>query len=313
MGSSLNDECRDVLELLNQEGIPPLSRMSTGGAKGLFDEMNTFEVDPEPVQQVQNFTIEGSERPIPVRVYKPDHPAGAPVLVYFHGGGWVVGNLDTHDPFCRRLTNESGCIVVSVGYRTAPEHPFPAAARDAYVATKWAVNNAPTLGGDSDKVGIIGDSAGGNLVAVVSLMARDWDGPSIAHQCMIYPMVNYRRDFPSLSENGEDYLLIREEIDWFWDQYKRSEVDAFHPYAAPLEARSLEGLPSATVQTCGFDPLRDEGIAYADRLVDAGVDVTHINYEGLMHGIITMLVDPDLDCARVMISDASESFLERVE
>jgi acetyl esterase len=227
------------------------------------------------------------------------------VLVFLHGGGWVRGSLDAYDGLCRRLTNGVGCVVVSVGYRRAPEHPFPTGFEDCYAATEWVVENAADLGGDPDRVAVGGDSAGGNLSAAVTLAARDRDGPDLAHQLLIYPAVSPPsvRWFDAYDENGDGYLLTMNSIEWYLDQYLAGRAHVGNAYAFPLRARDLSGLPPATVLTAGFDPLRDEGIAYAERLSEAGVDVGHHHYESQIHAFVSLY--EHIDAGREAIDEAA--------
>jgi acetyl esterase len=243
---------------------------------------------PEAVQKVENRTIpiEGAE--IAVRIYTPEGEGPFPVLVYYHGGGWVIGNLETVDVPCRMLANRAGCIVVSVDYRLAPEHKFPTAAEDAYAAVQWVAEHAVEIGADPGRIAVGGDSAGGNLAAVVSLMAREQGGPSLAYQMLFYPVTNHSYDTDSYRENAEGYFLTKNTMIWFWNHYLRDEMDGQHPYASPLLAEDLSGLPPALVITAGFDPLRDEGEAYAERLKAAGVPVEATRYDGMIHGFIWM-------------------------
>ncbi len=221
-----------------------------------------------------------------MRVYTPEGEGPFPLLVYFHGGGWVLGNLDTHDPLCRALANESGCVVVSVDYRLAPEHRFPAAVEDCYAAAGWVAANAALLKGDPKRVAIGGDSAGGNLAAAVALKAQDQGGPALAYQLLLYPITNYSFDTVSYRENARGYLLSREDMVWYWDHYLGPEGEGLDPYASPLRAEDLRGLPPALVITAEYDPLRDEGEAFAARLAAAGVPVTATRYDGLVHGFL---------------------------
>jgi acetyl esterase len=228
---------------------------------------------------VEDRRIPGPDGEIPVRISTPlDAGAESAVVVYFHGGGWVVGDLDTHDRTTQRLAQAVGAVVVSVDYRLAPEHRFPAAADDAYAAVEWAAAEyQPT------RLVVAGDSAGGNLAAVVSLMARDRRGPSIDHQLLVYPVTDHAMDTESYDVNGTDYFLTRTKMAWFWDQYLGDD-DRSQPYCSPLRAGDLSGLPAATVITGEFDPLRDEGEAYAARLRASGVPTEAMRAEGLFHG-----------------------------
>jgi len=258
----------------------------------------------DDVARVRDRGIEGPGGHVPVRIYEPDGPGPHPGLVYFHGGGWVIGSVDSHDPLCRALTNATGAVVVSVDYRLAPEHTFPAAAEDAYAATEWVVARATELGVDPGRLAVAGDSAGGNLAAVVSLMARDRDGPEIAYQLPIYPVTDHTLAYDSYPENAE-WGPTSQAMGWFWDHYLARDVDAYNPYAAPLWARSLSDLPPATVVTAGFDCLRDEGAAYAERLEAEGVEATRRHYEGMTHGFMSILGDPDLSRAREAVDDVA--------
>jgi acetyl esterase len=227
-----------------------------------------------------------------VRVYTPAGEPPFPLLVYFHGGGWTIGNVDIGDAPCRALTNAAGAVVVSVEYRLGPEHKFPAPLEDCYAATAWAAlmaAHAPDqLGGDPDRLVVIGDSAGGNLAAAVALMARDRGGPKIARQVLIYPVTDHRFDTPSYRDCAEGYLLTREAMRWFWRHYLHNRAEGRHPYASPLRAGDLAGLPPALIVTCEYDPLRDEGEAYGARLRAAGVPAKVSRYDGMIHGCFWM-------------------------
>ncbi|NHN59448.1 MULTISPECIES: alpha/beta hydrolase [Halorussus] len=296
MPSEPDPQIQAVLEQLDRLGMPDLSTLDPREARELFEEFRTSE-SSEEVAAVTDRTIPGPGGELPIRVYEPDGEGPHPVLVYFHGGGWVVGSIETHDGLCRRLTNAAGCAVVSVDYRLAPEHPFPAATEDAVAAVEWVAERGDEVGVDGDRLAVGGDSAGGNLAAVAALVARDRGGPDIARQVLVYPATSPSDDWPSTEENAEGYLLTRSEMEWFADQLFESPLDARNPYAFPLQACDHAGLPPATVVTAGFDPIRDEGAAYAEALADAGVDVTHRDYEGMIHGFIGMLEEPSVDRA----------------
>lgn len=249
-------------------------------------------VTPEPVARVEDRRIPGPAGDIPVRIYWPRRrPGGAapPLLVYFHGGGWVICDLDTHDGTCRALVNEVGCVVVSVDYRLAPEHRFPAAVDDAYAATVWTAAHGAELDADPTRLAVAGDSAGGNVAAVVSLMARDRGGPQLAFQLLVYPVTDHDFETASYRENGEDYIILtRSAMEWYWDQYVPEVARRSDPYAAPLHARDLSGLPPALVITAECDPLRDEGEEYGRRLREAAVPTEVRRYDGMMHGFFNM-------------------------
>ncbi|WP_435077463.1 alpha/beta hydrolase [Halococcus sp. AFM35] len=307
-------QVQQLLETIERQRTPPTHGMSVATARDRLDRLFTTP-DPEPVGDIENFAIEGPDRPLPVRVYAPEtgtEPYG--VFVTFHGGGWVVGSLDTHDPVCRALANAAECLVVSVDYRLAPEHPFPAAVEDCYAAVEWAAAYADELGGDPERIAVGGDSAGGNLAAAVTLAARDRDGPELRHQSLVYPSVNSPtvKQFDSYEENAEGYLLELESAEWYYERYLQHPTDARNEYAAPLLARDLSTLPPATVITAGFDPLRDEGFAYADRLDAAGVAVTHEHFEGMIHGFLNLVdtIDRSRDAIAVLAADLEAAFAE---
>jgi acetyl esterase len=246
------------------------------------------EAPPEAIARVEDRVIPGPAGELPVRVYTPEGQPPFPALVWFHGGGWVAGNLDTHDAGCRQLANEARCVVVAVDYRLAPEHKFPAAAEDCYAATKWVVANAASIGADAARLAVGGDSAGGNLAAAVCLMARDRGGPPLAFQLMVYPITDYCYDTESYRANGQGYLLTEERMRFYWDAYLGSPAEGCHPYASPLRAKDLRGLPPALVITAEFDPLRDEGEAYAARLREFGVPADVSRWDGMIHAFFSM-------------------------
>jgi acetyl esterase len=230
--------------------------------------------------------IEGPAGAIPVRIYRPS-AVPAPVHVHFHGGGWVIGDLDTHDRDCREICVGADCIVVAVDYRLAPEYIFPAAPEDCYASLCWAAANLDNLGALPGPVSVGGDSAGGNLAAAVALMARDRNGPAIAMQLLIYPVTDAKMESQSYRDNADGYLLSRTMMSWFWDHYCPDLALRADPLASPITAEDLSGLPPALVMTAEFDPLRDEGEAYAERLMAAGVDVEVRRFDGLVHGFFS--------------------------
>ena len=248
--------------------------------------------DPPEVAKVEDLSIPAPFGNLPARLYVPKQVRKtdglSPCLVFFHGGGWVIGNLETHDVACRKLAVEGELIVISVDYRLAPEHKFPAAVEDAITATKWVAANAQALGVDASRLLVGGDSAGGNLAAVVALAARDGDGPKIAGQVLIYPATDARRMHPSHSEPETSVLLTHSVTTWFYWNYLNGLADMDDWRASPARAKTLKGLPPAYVLTAGADPLRDEGDEYAARLKDAGVAVTYRHFAGQFHGFFTM-------------------------
>ncbi len=249
----------------------------------------------EAVKRVEDRVFPGPNGDVPVRIYWPEAEGPRPLLVWYHGGGWVIGNLDGADYGCRIMTNAASAVVVSVDYRLAPEAKFPSAPEECYAALQWAVANAAELGADASRVAVGGDSAGGNLAAVVSLMARDRGGPKVGLQLLIYPVTDYDFETQSYTDNAEGYLLTKDSMVWFWGHYVDAPEDARHPHASPLQAEDLSGLPPALVLTAEYDPLRDEGEAYAKRLSESGVKVTARRFDGQIHGFFA---NPAIDDGR---------------
>lgn len=242
---------------------------------------------PEPVGKVEDRTIPGAAGQLQARVYTPKGNGPFPVLVYFHGGGWVIADLDTYDSSARALTNAAKAVVVSVHYRQAPEHKFPAAAEDAYAATQWVINHATSINGRPDQVAVAGESAGGNLATVTCLMARDKKGKMPVHQLLVYPVADHSMNTPSYQENAQGPILTKPMMSWFWNHYLPNAEAGNNPYASPLRAE-VKGLPPATIITAGFDPLRDEGKLYADKLREAGIRVEYRNYPDMAHEFFGM-------------------------
>jgi len=290
--TALDPQARAVIDLVIRSGRPAYHQLSPKDARQLFRETRPASTPTPPqIGMVRDLTADGPLGPIPLRVYRPAGvPASTPlaVLVFFHGGGWVIGDLETHDVLCRQLTAGSGVSVVSVDYRLAPEHKFPAAVDDAWAATRWVVAHAGELAVDASRLAVGGDSAGGNLAAVVALLARDKGAPAIAVQVLIYPVTDLVGETRSYRDFAEGYLLTREGMRWFIAHYLTAEAEAADWRASPLRAQSLAGLPPALIVTAGFDPLRDEGEAYAERLREAGVRVDSVCYGGMIHGFVPM-------------------------
>ncbi len=258
-------------------------------ARALLAAQPAPPVAPAEVGRVENRLIAGAEGPIPARVYWPagrEGPGGTPLplIVFFHGGGFVLCDLDTHDAFCRNLTNMADAVVLSVDYRLAPETPYPGGLEDAYAATVWAFEHAAELGGDSQRLAVAGDSSGGNFAAAVALMARDRGGPPIVFQFLIYPVTDQNFDTTSYRENGDGYFTTATHMRWYCEQYGGDPAD---PLVSPLRAADLSGLPPARVITAEFDPLRDEGEAYARRLSESGVEASVRRFDGMFHGFFT--------------------------
>jgi acetyl esterase len=298
----LDPQAKAVLDQMAALGLPEMHTLSPEAARAQAEARRI----PGPIQEVANVedrTVPGPLGEIPVRIYTPEGSGPFPALVFFHGGGWVVGSIQGSDHTCRALANGGGCVVVSVEYRLAPEHKFPAAADDSYAATRWVAENAAAIGVDPARIAVGGVSAGGNLAAVVALMARDRGGPSLVHQLLVVPVTDYRANTPSYRENGEGYQLSANGMRWFWNHYLASESDGAHPYASPLYADDLRGLPPALVQTAEYDPLRDEGEAYAARLREAGVPVTATRFPGMIHGFFSLATV--LDQGQKAVDEAS--------
>jgi acetyl esterase len=274
-------------------GFPPVHTMTGAQARAVIRSRYVPAAQPEPVAEVGDQTIPGPGGDIPVRIYRPDG-SDLPVLVYAHGGGFVFCDLDSHDGLCRHIANSIPAVVVSVGYRLAPEHRWPAAADDFYAATRWTVDNAASLGGDPGRVAVGGDSAGGNLAAVTALMARDRGGPALAAQLLFYPVLAADFDNGSYRLFGRGYYNPKPAMQWYWDQYVPTKADRAHPYATPLNAE-LHDLPPTMLVIAGHDPLRDEALAYAAELEAAGVSVVRAQFDGAIHGFMTM---PSLDITR---------------
>ncbi len=254
----------------------------------LLDIIKTIELEPEEMAEVINQTIPHSPRDIPIRIYKPSRDPALPLLLYFHGGGFVTGSLDSHDIVCRRLAKQVNCIVISVDYRLAPQHPFPAATDDAFRALQWAHESATALGADPENLAVAGDSAGGNLAAVVSLMARDLKGPRICYQVLIYPVLDFTAASESFKKFRQTFFIPEEQLLWYVKRYVPPGVDLKLPYLSPIFAEDLSNLPPALVITAEYDPLVDEGKQFAELLSQAEIPVQYQHYQGVIHGFFQM-------------------------
>jgi acetyl esterase len=257
----------------------------------------------EEVAAVTDHRVPVTGGEITVRVYKPAGMGPHPVLVFYHGGGWVIGDLYTHDGICRSIVNAAGCAVASVDYRLAPEFKYPVPVEDSYAGLLWVVANATRLGLDPARIAVGGDSAGGNLAAVMALLARDRRGPRLLLQILVYPVTNYDFGYASYRENATGFVLTTEDMRWFWRHYLSREEQGRELMASPMQAKSVADLPPALVITAGCDPLRDEGEAYAARLRDAGVAVTLTQYPGMFHGFLRMT--RILDQSRVLLDEVA--------
>jgi acetyl esterase len=289
----LHPQARALLDLIASRGLPAMQDLPPVEARAFYrDRRAITQPEPPPVAEISELSAEGPHGAIALRLYRPtrrsDDPSPTSVLVYFHGGGWTIGDLDTHDVLCRELANASNCALVSVDYRMGPEHRFPAAVDDCLAATYWVQRHAEALGLDASRLAVGGDSAGGNLAAVVALLARDAGDLPIAYQLLIYPATDMRCGHASHVANGHGYLLERPTIEYYRGCYIDDPACYLDWRASPLLHADLAKLPPALVLTAGFDPLRDEGLAYAKALVTAGNRATYVCFERQIHGFITM-------------------------
>jgi len=262
--------------------MPPIETLPVDTGRMLTSAAAARRPPGPPVAESRDGILPGAVRDLAYRLHRPGAAGPHPIVVYFHGGGWVLGDATSDDPFCRDICVQSGAMVISVDYRHAPEAPFPAAVEDAFAAVRWISEHAPELGGDADRIAVCGWSAGGNLAAVVCQLARDAGGPRISGQVLVNPVVDCDFSRESYREVGDRYLLTTSVMRWFWDQYTTPEQRS-DPRAAPLRASSLSDLPPALVVTCELDPLRDEGAAYAAALARAGVQSRHLECRGQIH------------------------------
>ena len=283
--------------------VPPITEQTVEMARAGYLAVAEM-LGQGPEVHSEDSAVPGPAGDIPVRLYRPKDTSGGalPILVYYHGGGWVIGDLDTHDYACRELCVGARCLVVSVDYRLAPEARFPAAVLDSWAALQWVAANAEDLGGDPGRIAVGGDSAGGNLSAVMSILARDAGDPKLAFQLLIYPAVDMDFSRPSIDENADGYVLTKDHMIWFRGHYLGSEGDRADFRASPLIADDHSNLPPALVITAEFDPLRDEGRDYAETLQAAGVPATLSNYEGQVH--VFFQLSPILDGGRQAVEEA---------
>ncbi len=277
-------ETQAILDM--RAGATPFNEMSPQEAREAMAALRP-QGEPEPVAQVHEMMVPGPAGDIPARGYLPtDDPSTLPTVVYFHGGGWVIGDLDSHDAVCRAICNRAGISVMSVDYRLAPEATYPAAAEDCYAAVAWMNSMYDQQGGRDDRIAVAGDSAGGNLAAVVAQMARDRGGPRIDSQILIYPVTDFNFETESYKQNGVNYGLSEVGMRWFWDLYLNDDSEGAQPYASPMQAADLSNLPRSLTITAEYDPLRDEGEAYAAALSAAGVQSGCTRYDGVIHGFV---------------------------
>ena len=317
----LDPEIAAVVDEIAALGLPEWHELSVDAARRVEDEV--FSGDPEPpVAEVRDLAFDGPHGEVPVRVYRPEaaldkSTPSARTLVHFHGGGWTLGTLDSIDGPCRELATRADAVVVSVDYRLAPEHPFPVAVDEAAAAVSWVACNAATFGGDPDRLGVSGTSAGGTLALAAALHAREFgnepsetEPPEIAGQFLLYPIAGHDFETNSYRENADGPLLTRADMRWFFERYLRSPVDAHNPFAVPLRAGDLGDLPPATVVTAGFDPLRDDGVALAERFEREGTPVEHRHYPAMAHGFCSL--SDRVDAAETALSAVAGDVRERL-
>lgn len=293
--TTLDPQVATLLQMQAAANPPPMETLPPEAVREGFKAQSAMlAATPEPMERIENIAIPGDDGELHLRLYYPTRTAGSdsdllPLTVYYHGGGWVICDLDTHDDLCRSLAAESGSLVISVDYRLAPEHPYPAAVDDAWAALLWIAENAASIGGDYERIAVAGDSAGGNLAAVTALMARNQGGPEIALQLLFYPVTDiYDLNRPSHQQFADGYGLTRAAMEWFRELYLPAGQDPKDPHVSPLYATDLAGLPPAVVITAEADVLRDEGVAYAKALQDAGNHVEFKQFPGMVHGFVSM-------------------------
>jgi acetyl esterase len=297
-------ELQPLLELL-EATERPMSEVEPEELRAQYDQLTSMQLrEPKPLAGVVDRTVPGPAGGVPVRVYTPEGEGPFPVVAYLHGGGWVIGSLDTHDGTCRELSHRSGCVVVSVDYRLAPEHRYPAALDDCVAVVRWLGQHPEEVGGDG-RMAVAGDSAGGNLAAATALVLRDDGGPGLALQVLVYPVIDAACDTDSYTENATGGFLSAESMHWFWGHYLTDPTLGAEPTASPIRHRDLSGLPPALVVTAEYDPLRDEGNAYGAALLRAGTEATVLEYDGMVHGFFSFLgVTPRADEAHAAVAAA---------
>jgi acetyl esterase len=307
----LDPQVLAMRERSEKAGTPPLYTLSLAQAREAdLAAIQAASGGGEPVHEVVDRTVPGPDgTDLPVRIYRPSGERNLPVLVYFFGGGWTLGSIETSDAVCRTLANATGALVLAPGYRLAPEHKFPAAVHDCHAAVRWVAAHGTEIGADPARIAVGGDSAGGNLAAAVTLLARE-GGPRLAAQLLVYPNTDYLSDTPSLRENTDPYLFNRTSVGWYWGHYLADPADGSRPLASPLRADDLSGLPPALVVTAEFDPLRDQAEEYAAALAKAGVPVVALRYDGMVHGFFCM--SGELAAGRRALAEAAAFLRDRL-
>jgi acetyl esterase len=305
----VDPQVQALLDEMREAGAKPFEELTVAEARAAAWSFAVLQGEPQEVASVEHTFIPGPTAELPARIYTPATGDGPfPALVYFHGSGWVVLNIAVCDTTARALANSTGCKVIAVNYQKAPEHPFPIPFEDCWAATNWVVEHADELGIDAGRIGVIGDSAGGNLAAAVALRARDEGAPKLAMQVLIYPAVEHGWDTGSAHENAEGYLLQRESMHWFWDHYVPDKSLVNDWRVSPLAAADHSGLPPTFIATAEFDPLRDDGRNYHAKLHEAGVPVTYVEYDGMIHGFYWM--QGVTDGAKRLHEDLAEAIRE---
>lgn len=300
----IDSEVAQLIEDNIKLGLPPVYTLSIEEARQRMRNAFIVKENKEKIFNIEEYQIPYLNHQIPLRVYYPNNSKNLPCLLFFHGGGWTINDLDTHDALCRSITNLVSCIVISVDYRRAPEHKFPAAIEDSYAALEWVEENASMLYIDSSRIAVGGDSSGGNQATVTCLLSRDKSGPKIMFQWLAYPITDYHTPLKkSYIEMAEGYSLNKDFMFWFWDNYTDVNTDYDNPYLCPLRSTNLKNLPPAFIMTANFDPLRDEGELYASKLKQNGNIVTLKRYEGQMHGFLMV---------RGRVKKAQEGFLDAI-
>lgn len=306
-GHTLDHQTHALLNILESTYRPSLEELGAQKARDAYAmSSRIFDVEPEPLRSVVDERVDGPGGSVRTRIYRPIHDADAPALIYFHGGGFVVGDIDVYDGFCSRLAAQTECVVISVDYRLAPEHPFPAAIDDCVAAFEWAYESARRLGLDSERIAVGGDSAGGNLAAVTTQECLERDGPVPSHQLLFYPTTDSRPGYESMELFAEGYFLESSLVDWFTRSYLQEHSDLADPRVSPITYSRLADLPPTFVVTAGFDPLRDKGERYVSELEAAGVRVEHRSIDRLIHGFVTM--GGVLDAAERAVDETARDF-----
>jgi acetyl esterase len=313
---TLHPQAQAVLDLLN-EAPTPLKDLPPAEARAAYDRfIIPRNFDPVPLPHVEDREIPGAGGPMRVRIYRPDNDGNPlPVFLFIHGGGFVIGSIESRDPQCRLIARDTPCIVVSVDYRLAPEHPYPAAPEDCWAALEWLHANADTLGGDPERIAVGGESAGGNLAAGLALRARDAGGPGLCAQILVYPVTDmfFEQDLPSYGLLDEDYFLTRDQMAWYYDCYAPGTTATDDMMLSPSKAEDLGDLPFTQIVTAEFDPLRDDGKRYGERLAEAGVPVEYTCMAGMIHGYwhYGKLIDASGEALKLTIDALQRVFNDR--